>query len=97
MATVTATLVTSRRPTNRPTPRSTRTSPKRSDRCLRGVPQVLVDDADGLLGTLVEEEMTAPVEGTQPRAGDLLREDARILERDHHVVRAMHHQRRDAH
>ena len=55
---------------------------------------MLGDDARSLSRPLVKEEVTASLEGTQPRARNLTREDARILERDHDVISAVHDERR---
>jgi len=55
---------------------------------------MLGDDARSLGRPLVKEQVTASLEGTQLRAGDLTREDARILERDHDVIGAVHDERR---
>ena len=55
---------------------------------------MLVDDTRGLGGALVKEEMSALVEGTQHRTGDLCGEDACVLERGDDVGGAVQHERR---
>ena len=57
---------------------------------------MLVDHTRGLGGALVKEEMSALVEGTQHRTGDLRGEDACVLERRDDVGGAVQHQRRHA-
>ena len=55
---------------------------------------MLGGNARSLSRALVKEEVTASLEGTQLRAGNLSREDACILERDHDVIGAVHDERR---
>lgn len=66
-------------------------------RTRHGPTEVFAHDARGLRRPLVEEEMPAPVEGTQLSTGDLPLEDARVFEGNHHVVGAMKHERRHCH
>ena len=56
---------------------------------------MLGDDASSLSRPLVKEEVTASLERSKLRARNLAREDARILERDHDVIGAVHDERRE--
>jgi hypothetical protein len=58
---------------------------------------VLAHDTRGFSRALVKEQMAASFECTQPRNGDLPREDSRVLERGDHVFGAVQDKGRDRH
>ncbi len=73
------------------------TPPTRADQNLSGAPEMLGDHAHGFLGRSWKKRCPQPSNGRSRAPGICLARSSRILERDHHVVGAVHDERRHAH